>query len=234
MAAMKHTVLSVVVALVLLAPLRAMAGEVRLFGLGGGNTGSYAVRVASLKEAKFRTTVRQQYDFSCGSAALATLLTYHYSDPVTEAQAFRYMYERGDQAKIQREGFSLLDIKSYLESHGYMADGFETTLDKLETVGVPAIVLIDEGGYYHFVVIKGLQGPEVLVGDPSHGTRFIQRARFEEMWVNRIVFVITSHQEAATFNAPSDWKSGKAPLGVAVSRESLGNLMILVRGPNDF
>ena len=233
---MRHTVVAAVVgvALVLLAPVRAVGGEVRLFGLGGGNTGAYSVRVASLKEAKFRNTVRQQYDFSCGSAALATLLTYHYGDPVTEAQAFSYMYERGDQAKIRREGFSLLDIKDYLESHGYTADGFETTLDKLEAVGVPAIVLIDESGYYHFVVIKGLQGNEVLVGDPSRGTRTIKKGQFQDMWVNRIVFVITSHHEAAAFNLASDWKSGKAPLGVAVSRDSLATMMILVRGPNDF
>jgi len=231
---MRGLALRIALALASLAPLGLVAGEVRLFGLGGANTGSYSVRVASLKEAKFRSTVRQQYDFSCGSAALATLLTYHYGDPVTEVQAFRYMYERGDQAKIQREGFSLLDIKNYLESHGYTADGFETTLDKLETVGVPAIVLIDESGYYHFVVIKGLQGKEVLVGDPSQGIRSINRTRFEEIWVNRIVFVITSHQEAARFNAVSDWKSGKAPLGLAVSRESLANVMLLIRGPNDF
>jgi hypothetical protein len=128
----------------------------------------------------------------------------------------------------------LLDIKNYLESRGYEADGFETTLDKLQAVGVPAIVLIDENGYHHFVVIKGLREDEVLIGDPSLGTRFIQKERFEEMWVNRIVFVITSHRETVTFNTTSDWKSGKAPLGVAVSRASLANLMILVRGPNDF
>ena len=54
--------------------LSAHAGEVPLFGLAGGNGGEYSVRVRSLKEAKFRSTVRQQYDFSCGSAALATAM----------------------------------------------------------------------------------------------------------------------------------------------------------------
>ena len=231
---MRCAVLSAVVAFVFAVPLQAVGGEVQLLGLGGGNSGQYTVRVGSFKEAKFRSTVKQQYDFSCGSAALATLLTYHYGDPVTERQTFQYMYERGEQAKIQREGFSLLDIKNYLESHGYQAEGFETTLDKLEAVGVPAIVLIDENGYHHFVVIKGLRENEVLVGDPSLGTRFVPRQRFEEMWVNQIVFVVTSHREAATFNAASDWSAGKAPLGAAVSRDALANLMILVRGRNDF
>ena len=212
----------------------ALAGEVTLFGLAGGNAGAYTVQVRSLKEAKFRTTVRQQYDFSCGSAALATLLTHHYEHPVTETEVFQYMYVRGDQGKIQREGFSLLDIKGYLEGHGYEADGFETTLDKLAEVAVPAIVLINENGYQHFVVIKGLRDAEVLIGDPSMGSRIIQRTRFEQMWVNSIVLVITSVRDTKTFNASADWRAGKAPLGAAISRQSLANMMIFQRGPYDF
>lgn len=210
------------------------AADMSLFGLAAGGGGEYSVRVRSLKEAKFRSTVRQQYDFSCGSAALATLLTYHYEHPVTETEVFQYMYARGDQATIQREGFSLLDIKGYLEGHGYEADGFETTLDKLAEVSVPAMVLINENGYQHFVVVKGLRGNEVLIGDPSMGSRILQRPRFEAMWVNSIVFVITSVRDTQTFNASADWRAGKAPLGAAISRESLANMMIFQRGPNDF
>ncbi len=214
--------------------MSAHAGEVALFGLAGGNAGEYSVRVRSLKEAKFRSTVRQQYDFSCGSAALATLLTYHYDHPVTEAEVFQYMYARGEQAKIQREGFSLLDIKTYLEGHGYEADGFETSLDKLAEVAVPAIALINENGYQHFVVIKGLRGQEVLIGDPAMGSRILQRLRFEQMWVNSIVFIITSVRETKTFNASADWRAGKAPLGTAISRDSLASMMMFRRGRDDF
>jgi len=217
-----------------LAPLFAGAGQVTLYGLSGGNAGGYSVRVTSLKEAKFRSTIKQQFDYSCGSAALATLLTYHYRDPVTEPQVFQYMYERGDRAKIQREGFSLLDIKLYLESHGYTADGFETSLDRLAEAGVPAIVLIADNGYHHFVVIKGLQGGNVLFGDPSVGSRVLTISEFERVWANRIVFVITNKRDVAGFNATGDWNAGKAPLGMAVVRESLANTMLFRRGRNDF
>src|ERR1700687_4649214 len=34
----------------------------------GASSGSFNVKVTSMKEAHFRTTVRQQYGFSCGSA----------------------------------------------------------------------------------------------------------------------------------------------------------------------
>ena len=89
---------------------------------------SYAVRVTSLKEARYQTTIAQQYDFSCGSAATATLLTYQYGHPVDERQVFLEMYEHGDQAKIRKQGFSLLDMRRYLESEGFQADGFELPL----------------------------------------------------------------------------------------------------------
>ena len=217
-----------------LAPVPASAGEVNLNGLPTMNSGAYTVQVLSLKEAKFRRTIKQQYDFSCGSAALATLLAYHYGDAVTETQVFLYMYERGDQEKIQREGFSLLDIKRYLEAHGYEADGFETSLDKLASVGVPAIVLISDYGYHHFVVVKGIVGERILVGDPSMGARIIRRSEFERLWTNGIVFVITSKRDLATFNANAEWSTGIAPLGAAISRDALSSTMIFLRGVNEF
>ena len=80
--------------------------------------GSANVSTTSVAERKFKEIVRQQFDFSCGSAALATLLTYHYNRPTDEMTAFRYMYEKGDQEKIAQAGFSLLDMKGYLASLG--------------------------------------------------------------------------------------------------------------------
>ena len=55
------------------------------------------VSVVSYRDIPFRTVVRQRYDFSCGSAALATLLRYHYDREVGEEQIFRAMYAAGDQ-----------------------------------------------------------------------------------------------------------------------------------------
>ena len=97
------------------------------------------VPVASLKEIKFRNTTRQQFDFSCGSAALATLLTYHYGTPVTEKAVFDYMYSSGDQAKIRKQGFSMLDMKRFLATRGFVGDGFQQPLDKLLEAKLPAM-----------------------------------------------------------------------------------------------
>ncbi len=203
----------------------AVAGSIWLPDGGGISN----VTVKSLKERKFEQVVRQQYDFSCGSAALATLLTYHYEDPIAEQTAFSAMYELGDQEKITRYGFSLLDMKGYLEANGYKADGYEATLDTLAGAGVPAIALINVNGYRHFVVVKGLTNGEVLVGDPALGLRTLPRSEFESIWENGILFIIRNRAELARqyFNVDAEWRMlARAPLGVAVSQESLESLTV--------
>ncbi|NMM13152.1 MAG: C39 family peptidase [Rhodoferax sp.] len=207
------------------------ADTMDLSGIGG----RYAVKVTSLKEARFKATTRQQYDFSCGSAALATLLTYHYGYPVTEQSVFEEMFVRGDQEKIRREGFSLLDIKTYLNAHQFQADGFAFPLTKLLETGLPAIVLIAENGYHHFVVIKGMIDGRILIGDPSNGTRAVSRESFESTWVNKLLFVIHNKQELAKFNDAADWQvAPRAPLTAGINHEGLGGLTLGKFGPGDF
>lgn len=218
-------------ALVLSPP--ANAGVIVIPGAAGGD---FTVKVASLKEARFKTTIRQRFDFSCGSAALATLLTFHYDDPLSETEVFKAMYDAGDQVKIKKDGFSLLDIKNYLKTRGYRADGFRTTLEQLAGLGIPAIVLVNQNGYRHFVVVKGVTEREVLLGDPSQGARRMPREQFEAMW-NGLLFLIRDQQEVANryFNRQGEWQiHAIAPLGLAVQNSELANLTWLRSGERDF
>jgi hypothetical protein len=218
-----------VAALLASMPLRAAS-----VGLPGSQGGSYSLHLTSLKEIRYRNTIRQRYDFSCGSAAVATLLTYQYGYPVNEQEAFVQMYAHGNQPKINREGFSLLDIKRFLQANGFEADGFRVPLDKLRDEGIPAIALIDEQGYHHFVVIKGLRAGRVLLGDPARGTRSIPRARFEAVWKNGLVFVIHNRRALAVFNNGDDWRAAPmAPIHSAIDRTGLGNITLPKRGPGD-
>lgn len=209
----------------------ANAATLPLQGIGG----SYAVPVVSVKEARFRGTLRQKYDFSCGSAAIATLLTHQYGFAANEQTVFEGMYASGDREKIRHEGFSLLDMKRYLKSVGFEADGFVQPLDKLVGAGLPAIVLIAEKGYHHFVVLKGLRDGRVLIGDPATGTRAMTQAGFEAIWVNRLLFVIHNHQQSAVFNDAADWRAAPfAPLASAAQRETGTGTVLPKLGPGDF
>lgn len=212
-----------------------VAHALELAGVGGAH---FQLPAASLKEIRFRHTMRQQYDFSCGSAALATLLSHHYGVKVSEQTIFEQMYLHGDQQKIRREGFSMLDMKRYLATRGMQADGFQLPLEKLSEAGLPAIVLIADKGYHHFVVIKGLDRSRVLLGDPSSGTRAMTRAAFDAVWPSKLLFVI-HHQSGdrapVAFNGVTDWRAAPAaPLGTALSQEALSSLTLPRFGPGDF
>jgi predicted double-glycine peptidase len=192
--------------------------------VGGGPV---TLRVHSMKEVKFLSTVRQQYDFSCGSAALATLLTHHYGYKITEQQAFSEMFQRGDQARIRQQGFSLLDMKNFLAAHGFTADGFQQPLDELVKSSFPAIVLVAEHGYHHFVVVKGIQDGRVLLGDPSGGTRAMARPAFERIWLNQLLFVIYQFPNKPRFNAPEDWAAvPRLQPALALDRDSLQRITL--------
>ena len=191
--------------------------------------------VTSLQQVRFATTARQQYDFSCGSAALATLLSHHYNYPINEKTIFEQMFRTGNQPLIRKQGFSMLDMKRFLAVRGFKADGFEQPLEKLAEAGLPAIVLISEKGYNHFVVVKGMADGRILLGDPSSGTRAIALSRFKEMWQNKLLFVIHDYKGAAAFNATSDWRaSPTARLAEGISRSGLEAVTLLKHGTGEF
>lgn len=185
---------------------------------------SYFVSVRSIREIPFRTVVRQQYDYSCGSAALATLLAHHYGKSVGEAQIFREMYAAGDQAKIRKIGFSLLDMKNYLEGQGYKADGYKISLAQLEKSRAPAITVIQIGTYKHFVVIKGVRDGNVLVGDPALGLKIYTTEEFGKMW-NGIAFMIRGvPAQQVAYNREDEWRPwSTAPLDERLGDKSLAS-----------
>lgn len=186
---------------ILLMPIsEAAAFEIR----GGG--GEYQIPVRSVVERRFKDVSKQQYDFSCGSAAISTLLTKFYNYPLNEKEALTAMYNAGDKEKIKKEGFSLLDMKNYLHSIGFTADGYKDNLDKLKKVGIPAIALINTRGYHHFVVISGVSDDSVIVLDSARGTRIMRRDDFEAEW-NKILFIVRNDVTLANrgFNTKKSW-----------------------------
>ena len=210
--------------LLLMAALAASAApataQVRFHGEAAGAS----IQVMSWREIPFRTVVRQQHDFSCGSAALATLLTYHYGRPTTEPGAFKAMYAKGDQAKIRKVGFSMLDMKHYLEALGMPAQGYRMTFEGLAARTAPSIVLIDLGSYRHFVVVKGVAGGKVLVGDPAMGLKTYSRQEFIKIWKGTVFALEDAPGRQPIFNQRAEWSPwAVAPVG-AIPSDSLAAL----------
>jgi predicted double-glycine peptidase len=199
---------------------RSYADEAVLSNVGGGY---YSVPLTSLKRAKLSDIQVQQYDFSCGSAALASLLTYHYRRPAGEKAVFEAMFSNGDQPKIVHEGFSMLDMKDYLKTIGLDADGYRVSLDKIAELRIPVITVVETKGYKHFVLIKGIKDDRVLIGDPAAGNRVEKRADFEAHWDKAVLIVKTDAEYAQrTFNQDRDWSvQVRAPVAVTFHQQGL-------------
>ena len=178
-------------------------------------TGAFNVPVRSMQELKFTETVRQGFDFSCGSAALATLLTYHYDREMSEFQVFKEMWNNGDHEKIQKDGFSMLDMKRFLEAEGLQADGFTVDPSKIGEIGVAGIVLMSELDSPHFVVVIGEQDGEILISDPARGIWNLPVEELGALW-NGVFFVIRNASTLArgNFNDDAAWDRRRwAPVG---------------------
>ena len=157
--------------------------------VGGGSAQRVAIR--PLSELKYENIVRQAYDFSCGSAALTTVLRFHLGIDVNEQQAMEGMMANGERDKIiARRGFSLLDMKRYVATLGSDAAGFRAEIADLEKLQDPAIVPIDYAGSKHFVVLRGVREGKVYLADPSAGHIAFSVADFAKLWDRNTLFVI--------------------------------------------
>jgi uncharacterized protein len=148
--------------------------------------------VRSLLELRQERVVLQQWDLSCGAAAIATILTYHYEDPVPEKAIAEAMLRRTDPLRVQvRGGFSMLDLKRYVEGRGYEAAGYgNLKVGDLLDFG-PTIVPVRFNGYDHFVVFEGIRDGRVKLADPAFGNRTVSLREFEKGWRDNLGLVVT-------------------------------------------
>jgi uncharacterized protein len=157
--------------------------------------------VKSLLEMRHERVVVQEWDISCGAAALATILNYQYGDPIPERDIAKGLIERKEYLENPnlvraRSGFSLLDLKRFVDERGYQGVGYgDLELQDLIDMA-PIVVPVDFSGYPHFVVFRGAMGNRVLLADPGFGNRTMLASKFEAAWLDymefgKVGFVVT-------------------------------------------
>lgn len=168
-----------------------VAGQAGAVGLGGVIPGAGAIHknVLSMRELRYVDMVPQKTDFSCGAAALATILNYAYGQKLTEDEVIQGLLLVSDPAIVREKGFSLLDLKNYVQARGMRGRGYNMAPEMLEKIKVPTIVLLDIRGYKHFVVLKKTTPDKVYLADPALGNRVVARQEFVSGW-NRVVFAV--------------------------------------------
>lgn len=150
------------------------------------------VKIKPAVEDQFRGIVRQAYDYSCGSAALTTLLNGYVGTSLTEQQTMSGLLQYGEyQRIIERRSFSLLDMKRFVTAIGLDSGGYRGEFSDLVNLGQPAIVPISYAGFKHFVVYKAYKDGRVYVADPALGNISFDENRFKEVWDNNTLFVVS-------------------------------------------
>lgn len=180
----------VLVLLLSIAPVgAARAADVAFTGVLP-NGALYTAPVQSMREGRYANLVRQQTDYSCGAASLATILRYAYHLDADENTVIEGMLSLADAEVVKERGFSLLDIKRYVESLGMRGRGYRVDEARLRSLRVPSLVLMDVNGFRHFVVLKQIRGDLAEIGDPILGNRVLPLPEFLEAWPSRAVFVV--------------------------------------------
>ncbi|ONN47919.1 peptidase [Acinetobacter genomosp. 33YU] len=150
------------------------------------------VQIKPAVEDQFRGIVRQAYDYSCGSAALTTLLNGYVGTSLTEQQTMSGLLQYGEyQRIIERRSFSLLDMKRFVTAIGLDSGGYRGEFSDLVKLDQPAIVPISYAGFKHFVVYKAYKDGRVYVADPALGNISFDENRFKQIWDNNTLFVIS-------------------------------------------
>jgi predicted double-glycine peptidase len=149
------------------------------------------VTVKPLVEQKYRNIIHQAYDYSCGSAALTTLLNGYLGRKFTEKQVMDGLLKFGEYDKIiQRRGFSLLDMKRLVTALGHPSGGYKGTIEDLKKLDHPAIVPIHYANFKHFVVVKKFKDGRFFVADPALGNISFPEHRFVDIWENNVMFIV--------------------------------------------
>ena len=153
--------------------------------------------VQSMKALRDKAVVKQHFDYSCGAAALATILRYGFGEKIGErdilAELFGLLSDE-EKAVSRKIGFSLFDLQRVAQARGYKAQGFRLEARYLSRLRGPVIVFIEPRGYKHFAVLRGVRGDRVYLADPSRGNIRLPAYTFLESWLQDggkgIIFVV--------------------------------------------
>jgi uncharacterized protein len=168
----------------------------------GPGTGHLRTYVNPVSEINKGHLVKQGYDFSCGSAALAILLNYYLGEKLTERQVIEGLMHYGDSTQIaKRQAFSLLDMKKFVTELGYKGEGYRAEMDDLKTLKTPCLLPISIMSYRHFVVFRGIFNGHVFLADPWRGDISFTLDDFYNSWYDKVIFVVSPPDGGTTISA---------------------------------
>lgn len=131
--------------------------------------------------------VRQELDYSCGVAALATWMTHYWRQPVSERELLALLVERGVQwslpADWQSRGVSWQILQKLAAEYDLQAAALSLPAELVLSLRVPALVRLVVRGQAHFSLLRGVDDAgRVQLADPSWGNQVLGRDAFLDLW----------------------------------------------------
>lgn len=143
---------------------------------------SYYARAETEDALLFRGIIQQAHDYSCGTAALATLITGIVENShVTELDVINNI----ESLNVKEKGYSAADLIKASIKLGYYAELRKISKINLQKIKYPVILLIGlNSDSPHYVVFKGIEDNEVFIADPIRGNIRIPYSKLIEESIN--------------------------------------------------
>lgn len=153
-------------------------------------------RPKSYVDLKFAYTVRQQRDFTCGAAALATILKFHYGMPVTEEMIFWMIINRYTAEQLKQKvqvGFSFEDLIFVAEKLGFKTQAAVITSAELEKLNGPVILQLNLKKFDHFSVLRKKTADTAYMSDPVFGQITLDEKEFKGEFKGAVLAIWPSY-----------------------------------------
>lgn len=151
------------------------------------------VHVKTWKAYRDQHVVKQNRDYSCGAAAVATICRYYWGDNVSEAMVLRVIEDKLSQAELRERvenGLAISDLRVAAVKLGYLSTIGKLSIAKLHEAKVPLVVALRFEQADHFVVVRGIRYGWVYLADPIRGNVRMPLWEFEQRWIENAVLVV--------------------------------------------
>lgn len=152
----------------------------------------YYKTITSWSQLRDSLVIKQEYDFSCGSSALATLINLKYYQNLSEESIIDLIIKDKNQDQINDisiNGYSLLELKHAAINLGYNASIYKISFNKATQLNEPVIIYYEPYGEKHFAVLKKIFNKKIYIADPARGNIRISFFKFKQEWKGTIMII---------------------------------------------
>ena len=156
---------------------------------------------SSLDIIRWGGVVKQDLDFSCGIASVATILKYHFGENnITEKELLQDFIKKLSEQELNEvfeKGASLAQLGDLLLDRNLAIRNWRLEIDELRklTGVLPAIVYLETPDFRHFAVVRGVSDYQVSLADPSRGNVRLTIGEFLEEWQGRRALLVAQNQQ---------------------------------------